>query len=93
MDEYTIDPYITITGIFPNPVDVLLHTKVVTKSDDLVHISVLNLMGQEVLTEKFELLAGQNQLTMPVGVLPSGIYLLRITSTSNYYSVTSKFIK
>ena len=93
MDEYTIDPYITITGIFPNPVDEILHTKVVTKSDDLVHISVLNLVGQKVLTERFELSAGQNQLTIPVGVLPSGIYLLRIASTSNYYSVTSKFIK
>lgn len=60
--------------MFPNPVQ----TEVTVQAEEIVHIRVVDVMGQVVMEKEFDLTAAAN---LNVGHLPQGMYMMEITTT------------
>jgi len=79
--------------LFPNPVVDVLNTELSLSQDDVIKISINNMMGQEIMSSKEYLLSGKNNMAFKLNDLAPGIYLLRIVSLNKNGSITRKFIK
>jgi hypothetical protein len=75
----------------PNPVRNLLDLRLTTTSADNVEITIMNLMGQAVLTDRIKCVKGANLYTKSLSNLPAGNYYLLLRS-DEIQSVTP-FIK
>lgn len=61
-------------SLYPNPTDNILHLHFTTASALASTVRVLNLLGQEMLTTQVP--AAVNEWTLPMGHLPTGVYLV-----------------
>ena len=75
----------------PNPVRNLLNLRLTTTSADNVGMTIMNLMGQAVLTDRIKCVKGANIYTKSLSGLPAGNYYLLLRS-DEIQSVTP-FIK
>jgi hypothetical protein len=75
----------------PSPVRNLLNMRLTTTSADNVGITIMNLMGQAVLTDRIKCVKGANLYTKSLSNLPAGNYYLLLRS-DEIQSVTP-FIK
>ncbi len=68
--------------MYPNPtsLDVTLRFDLV-EDDAPITYSFIDLSGREVLSQTVYLKQGQNQHTLNIGSLPSGVYLLKISNS------------
>ena len=64
----------------PNPVRNLLNLRLTTTSADNVGITIMNLMGQAVLTDRIKCVKGANLYTKSLSNLPAGNYYLLLRS-------------
>lgn len=78
-------------NLFPNPANSVVN--LVISSEEAIDgtVSILDLTGKVAYTNNLNVAAGQEQVSLPVEELPSGVYLVRITSETAQQ--TLKFIK
>ncbi|MBC8033206.1 MAG: T9SS type A sorting domain-containing protein, partial [Chitinophagaceae bacterium] len=77
-------------SIYPQPANRTLNIDMNAEKKSEVSIEVLNLLGQQVLTQKASLVPGKNHLKIAVGSINNGQYILRIKSESS--SVTRQLL-
>lgn len=69
-----LQPASSSFSLYPNPTDNILHLHCTTTSALATTVRVLNLLGQEMLTTQVP--AAVNEWTLPMGHLPTGVYLV-----------------
>ncbi|MDW3648963.1 MAG: T9SS type A sorting domain-containing protein [Bacteroidia bacterium] len=78
-----IDPYISsfhaFEKLFPNPSTGIVHLQINLNTSAEVQLSLYNLFGQVMYSEKKQGLYGKNQLEMNIKNLPAGIYEVFVT--------------
>jgi hypothetical protein len=86
------DGAITVLGVYPNPTRDVLNIELSLLSEGDVEVSILNTLGQEVLpVASLNLGQGPNRSVINVGGLPSGTYLIRLTTAD--LATTHRFMK
>ncbi len=67
-------------NVYPNPASEAATIQFKLKAAAKVKVSLLNIVGQEVLNLQEELVTAENQTqTLPVGNLPKGVYFVKIS--------------
>ena len=79
------------TVAFPNPATDKLNFSIVSRTEAVISVSVIDLSGKIVLTEQFNLSSGENIRTIDVSSLSKGSYLYSIQVGNDVF--TRKFIK
>ena len=62
--------------IYPNPASSILHIQLSNTSNSIVHINIVNILGQELISKQIQ--SGENSID--VSTLPNGIYFVRATT-------------
>jgi len=82
--EYNEMPEITI-NVYPNPCCEILNIRASIFSESDVTVELLNLQGQKLLGERI-IQTSNNQVSLNVSALPSGIYYVSLFSGENQIS-------
>ncbi|MES1249341.1 MAG: T9SS type A sorting domain-containing protein, partial [Chitinophaga rupis] len=69
---------INFISSYPNPAASQANLNVNLGTDNTIHITVFNSMGNQVLTTVVAGNKGQNHVTLPISNLPTGIYYIQI---------------
>ena len=91
--EEPLEDIVSISGLFPNPASEKLNIKFISHTAMQLHIHIMNMTGQEVFQSYQQALKGMNDLQIPVGDFPDGIYLLSFRWDGQQQYVSKKFIK
>lgn len=78
-------------NLFPNPANNVVNLAITSEEAINGTVSILDLTGKVAYASNLNVAAGQEQVSLPVDQLPSGVYLVRITSETTQQ--TMKFIK
>lgn len=88
----TIEAFPGQFNLFPNPVTDQLQLQIALNESTSTDISIVNSLGQTVLTESKGILSGgQHQLQLPTEHLPSGVYFMVLQSKEGRSTV--RFVK
>jgi hypothetical protein len=75
----TEETTIELLSVYPNPTQAELTLSFSAKASSTANISILNMMGQEVISSSFETTVGLNQSNLSVADLSNGQYIAQIT--------------
>jgi len=76
--------------IYPNPTNNTINLKI--PSDlNIVHVSIYNLFSQQVLTANYNKLQKNNDVSIDIHSLPSGIYIILLKDSSRQFC--GRFVK
>ena len=78
-------------NLFPNPANHVVNLAISSEEAINGTVSILDVTGKVAYMNNLNVAAGQEQVSLPVDQLPSGVYLVRITSETTQQ--TMKFIK
>jgi PKD repeat protein len=78
-------------NLFPNPANNVVNLAISSEEAINGTVSILDITGKVAYTSNLNVSAGEAQVSLPVDQLPSGVYLVRITSETTQQ--TMKFIK
>ena len=78
-------------AVYPNPVGDTANILVENTQGEAITLSVYSLSGQVVYQQTLQSQVGDQEVTLPLNGLASGIYLLK--ATTDTYAVTSKITK
>jgi hypothetical protein len=79
-------------NVFPNPTRDILNIDLAVLADTDLELSVINMMGQEVLpTSSLNAGQGASRSTLDVSGLPAGAYSIRLTYADKV--ITHRFTK
>ncbi len=78
--------------IYPNPSTENVNINFESSNEELLTVNITDLNGRVVLTEKSEVIKGNNVLTVKVKDLTSGMYIITLTSENNS-NYRTKFVK
>ena len=81
--------FINVISIYPNPVSDVLNVNVPTKIDNGLDITVFDILGKPVISEK----TNELRTSISVSELKSGIYIIKLSSLLQNVSVTKRFVK
>lgn len=81
-----------ITSLYPNPAKDIVNLAVTSPVSGKATIVITGLSGNVISQVPATVIAGQNNLSINVGSLPTGVYLVRITNGSET-TETMRFIK
>jgi hypothetical protein len=90
IDEYKNYDFYSIK--FNNPVSQFLNLKINSKTEGKVRVKITELTGKITVNKTYNLKKGDNSISLAVGSLAKGLYLLSFTDDNNR-TVTKKFIK
>ena len=76
---------------YPVPAKDILHLKITAKQPELVLISLFDINGRKVWTNRYDLQEGKNLIGINISQLPPGTYLYRLKAESGI--VHKKFVK
>jgi hypothetical protein len=76
--------------IYPNPVSDIINLEF-QSNNEIIEIEIVNLLGQKVLEKIIKTENGENNITLEVKEIPSGVYLLHMRNNNNFF--TKKIIK
>jgi PKD repeat protein len=79
-------------SIYPNPVKDNVGFTISLRQQALLEVNVMNLVGQRIIHEEYNLSAGKQKIQLNTGGIPSGLYHLQII-TSAGESISRKLIK
>lgn len=68
--------------VYPNPANEVVNIQFIAQKEGEYRISLIDVVGKEVLTQVSELSEGENTLTMKTDKLAKGLYLIRISNDS-----------
>ncbi|MDD5571842.1 MAG: T9SS type A sorting domain-containing protein, partial [Bacteroidales bacterium] len=78
-------------NIYPNPSTEYTNINFSLSKAGTVNISVINIMGQKIISYKINGVSGENHKQINTETLPNGIYLIRIEKEGQMY--TKKYTK
>jgi len=83
--EFEIPVQVVESGftMFPNPTAGELTLDVNTDAGHQVKVSITDFTGRTISQHAYDLIQDQNRITMNVGALPSGMYLVRVGNGKN----------
>ena len=84
---------IVLSSVYPNPAKNQLNVVLTSPANDRVAMVITDLAGRVVMTRQNQLLSGDNKLTINVGTLLPGIYLIKAVCSNNCETAVSKFVK
>ncbi len=90
--RFDLDHVTTRIGLFPNPAVNSLTLSFIQRKEELVMISISDMMGKTVLKQTENIAAGHASIGIDVSTLSSGGYILSVTSGEGMIS-SRKFIK
>jgi hypothetical protein len=79
-------------AIYPNPVKENVGFTISLRQPAQLEVNIMNLVGQRIMQDEFDLAAGQQKIQLNTGGIPSGLYHLQII-TSTGESISRKLIK
>ncbi len=69
-----------VLSLWPNPANRLLNVQFISSEEQIVTISILNLIGQKVSGEILEAAKGENKSQIDMSTLPEGTYLIEAST-------------
>jgi hypothetical protein len=78
-------------NLFPNPANSVVNLAISSKEAINGTVSILDITGKVAYTNDLNVAAGQEQVSLSIDQLPSGVYLVRVISETTQQ--TMKFIK
>lgn len=87
-ESLTTLPSVTV---FPNPASDVISVSISTSYDAAATLSVINAIGETMLSQKTGLNEGSNQLTLDIASLSPGIYFIKLNDGAS--TVMKKFVK
>lgn len=78
-------------GISPNPSQDLLNISFISPQNTTVSISLIDISGRQIMSDKWELQTGKNNKTWNIQSINSGIYSIQISNNHNI--VSKKLLK
>ncbi|MDD3740406.1 MAG: T9SS type A sorting domain-containing protein [Bacteroidales bacterium] len=92
-DITDIDDIKSKTGLnlYPNPVSDILNLELFTETNEIIEISILNISGQIVSKETYEIYGGLNNFTIDVSDYQGGMYFMHINGSSKFETI--RFVK
>ncbi|MEM9937143.1 MAG: T9SS type A sorting domain-containing protein, partial [Bacteroidota bacterium] len=82
-----------ILSLFPNPASSQLVLEYATDSSSEVYLVIMNLQGQVLEEDERRIQSGVNRISILLGDLPQGIYLLSVMNEESGERSVNKFIK
>jgi hypothetical protein len=82
---------IQLLNIFPNPSQDLINLSIISKNEELVSVSLLNLEGKKVKSFNYNIFKGKQTISLDISYLPSGNYFLKIDNDKVH--LVDKFTK
>lgn len=79
-----------VTGNFPNPAQQYTDITVTSKDDCFARITLMNMVGDNVVTDKFHIFPGENTYRLNTAGLNNGVYFYTIDNGSQ--KITKKII-
>ncbi len=84
--ENSMEGGILISNVYPNPASAEINVQYITSENGISTISIMNMMGQSIINERFEDIAGISLRTINTSALESGNYLIRIENNGKIQS-------
>ena len=84
---------LTLSGIYPNPVQEKLNITIDAPTRDQVSLVVTDIYGKQVMQQFVSVETGSNTASFAVNHLSSGTYIIKIISKSNNETSVSRFVK
>jgi PKD repeat protein len=81
------EPFIEGLSTYPNPVTDQLTLNIVSKKNASISLTICNLSGRNLISEVAGLTTGSNMLQINTSGLPSGLFILKITSDDGILKV------
>ncbi len=83
----------TVTQNYPNPASGMTYIDIVLPEADKVEVKLYNIRGQVVATLLDEYInTGKHTLELNAALLPAGVYIYTVLTTSGLYKATKKII-
>jgi hypothetical protein len=92
IDEPQPEPY-SISRIYPNPARDYIYMEIKSEKRCAVIVSISDITGRSYLAETVVAKEGDNEFRFDVSSLSSGLYFIRVSSTSYNFPIVRKFIK
>ena len=77
-------------NIYPNPAKNYFYIELNSDTEGAAKISVLNMVGQEVISENMQLLNGNNIKQLNTSLLSNGVYFIKVNNNGNI--ITRKMV-
>lgn len=84
---------LTLSGIYPNPVQEKLNITIDAPTRDQISLVVTDIYGKQVMQQFVSVETGSNTASFAVNHLSSGTYIIKIISKSNNETSVSRFVK
>lgn len=84
VNEVLAEEKTAITRAYPTPTTHRVTLDIEGAAEGLATIEIVDLVGRSVKTERTQLLPGNNQVTVDISELASGIYIVRFTDKENH---------
>ncbi|MBL7922819.1 MAG: T9SS type A sorting domain-containing protein [Bacteroidia bacterium] len=91
--ENSMNSAILLSSLYPNPATENISVNYIVAESGSTTLSILNALGQNVVTERFNDLAGINQKILSVSDLESGQYLLRLENNGQVQSTRIQIVR
>ena len=78
-------------SVYPNPTQNRLNVQLTEQMKGDVKISLLNQIGEEVLTQDLPSVLGNTSQAIDISTLPTGVYILRVANQD--YNVVKRILK
>ena len=104
IDNLTLSTYVNATGlginnyfiennlsVYPNPTSAETEIVYNTTNSVPVNVKLIDLLGNEILSQKAQSFAGLNKFKIDISYLPAGVYYITLNAGNNL--LTRKLIK
>jgi hypothetical protein len=89
-----VKPEVTLlAGVYPNPAKDVLNALVVAVADQQIDLVVTDLNGKVVLRKVIGVVTGDNLVSINVGGLAAGSYVLKANCNSDCEGLVTRFVK
>ncbi len=83
----------TFSELYPNPATDFLNFDVTSDINKDVLVQVYNVLGAEVINQKYAVVTGTTSLKTDVSGLHNGVFMVRLTDLSNSITITKSMVK
>jgi len=84
---------IKLTRVYPNPAKEKIHIGLYTAISEPIGVKVVDISGKSHFSTYGRFEKGFNEIIVPTGSLPAGLYIIILQPEGNYLPVTAKFVK
>ncbi len=83
----------SMSAVYPNPTKATLKVVLSAPGNNTVRLVITDLAGKVIMQQASDVVLGDNLITVNVGHLPSGSYMIKAVCTNGCETTVSKFVK